>query len=273
MHGQIIHLGTLWQRHRALTIFGCLCLMALIPSFIMSQTDPTLFNGVSTWTKPMKFQLSIGVYALTLAWFIGNLTDEARTGWRTSAIAWAVLLSGLFEVVYITWQGAQGEASHFNYTSVFHTIMYQLMGVGALFLTISSIPLALRLRRQSVLPHGAYRSAVIWGLMITGVLGLVTGGVISGLNGHWVGGAPTDAGGLPFFGWVRDGGDLRPAHFFALHAIHILPVTAAVLAALGLRGAGGAKLIKVLSITYIAITLLTLMEALMGKPFLGMLLP
>ena len=43
-------------------------------------------------------------------------------------------------------------------------------------------------------------------------------------TGHWVGGVPTDAGGLPLFGWSRTGGDLRVPHFFATHVMQALPL-------------------------------------------------
>ena len=80
-------------------------------------------------TKPMKFQASVGIYLLTLAWFFGNLTAEARRHWVALAIAFTAVITGLFEVIYITWQGAQNVKSHFNYDNQFTTVMYSLMGV------------------------------------------------------------------------------------------------------------------------------------------------
>ena len=45
-------------------------------------------------------------------------------------------------------------------------------------------------------------------------------------SGHWIGGDQTDATGLPFFHWSTTGGDLRPAHFAALHLMQAVPLIA-----------------------------------------------
>lgn len=270
MQGQMISIPTLWHRHRALTLFALFALAAFAVCAALRVLDDRMLQGVSVWSKPMKFQLSMTVYFLTFAWFIGNLTDQARRGIGTALIAWGVILSGSFEVVYITWQAAVGAQSHFNFSSVFHITMYQLMGVGALLLTCASIALSLRVRAHSVLQPGAYRTGVVWGLMITGLMGIVTGVAISANNGHWIGGAPTDAGGLPFFGWVLDGGDLRPPHFFALHALQILPAFGLVIGAVGLDGhqgqrPDGARLVRIMGIAYGALILALMVLAYQGK--------
>ena len=44
--------------------------------------------------------------------------------------------------------------------------------------------------------------------------------------GHWIGGDQTDATGLPFFHWSTTGGDLRVAHFAALHLMQAVPLIA-----------------------------------------------
>ena len=73
------------------------------------------------------------------------------------------------------------------------------------------------------------------------------------------------------FGWARDGGDLRAAHFFALHAMHFVPAFGLV--AVWLL-AEGKRRTTVLGFTavYCVFTVYVFVEALIGKPFLGGLL-
>jgi hypothetical protein len=61
------------------------------------------------------------------------------------------------------------------------------------------------------------------------LLGNAIGGYMLGRGSHTVG--ASDAGpGLPFVNWSTIGGDLRIAHFIALHAIQIVPLFAFILA-------------------------------------------
>lgn len=261
----------LWRRQPVLAAAGFACLLAFVLTAVMASGDPRQFQGTGTWVKPMKFQASVGVLLLTVAWFYGNLDAAARRRWPSLVMACALVVAGGFEVFWITWQGAQQVRSHFNIDSRLASLMYQLMGVGALVLTLSQIWLAVRIARHGNLPPGTYRASVVISLVLTGILGTLTGAMISIYNTHWVGGAPTDAGGLPVFGWVRDGGDLRVAHFFGMHVWHILPLAGAALTAMGLRGRVGTGIVVVLAFAYAGLTVGTMLEAMAGQPFLPML--
>ena len=101
------------------------------------------------------------------------------------------------------------------------------------------------------------------------MLGSGAGIMIAQNGGHWVGGVASDAGGLSIFGWARDGGDLRVAHFFGMHAMQVLPVVA--LAADRLASRWASAVVLVATTAYAALTCAVLAQALAGRPFLPML--
>ncbi|MFD1302055.1 hypothetical protein [Methylobacterium marchantiae] len=201
-------------------------------TFALPLIDGRLIQGVPVWVKPAKFFVSVGVYALTFAWLTGYVRPERRHV-RSLQIGRVMIVgAGGFELGYITLQAAFGQASHFNDGDPLHAILYALMGIMALTLLASKIPLIVEIMRRPV--HGLEPSlhcAVVLGLTITVVLGAVTGIAISANDGHSVGATGT---GLPLLGWNQGGGDLRVAHFFGMHGEQILPLFAACLISLGL---------------------------------------
>ncbi len=204
-----------------------LMLAASIVTAALAAFDPRLIQGVSVWLKPGKFQVSTGLYLLTLAMVLALLPREARKPRAVRYVAWASVAGAVFEVVYITWRASRGEASHFNISSPGAIAMYSLMGVGAVVLVSTSGVLgALVWRARSFAYGDTLRRGIALGLLIGCVLGAISGAIMSSQANHWVGGAPTDAGGLPLFNWSRDGGDWRVAHFFGLHAMQVIPVWA-----------------------------------------------
>ncbi len=100
-------------------------------------------------------------------------------------------------------------------------------------------------------------------------LTLITAGTLSSMNGHWIGGTPSDAAGLPLMGWSRDGGDLRVAHFFATHALDFIPLAAWVIFKILGREATGMG--RIITAMFTGLVAFTFVQALMGKPFLPLL--
>jgi hypothetical protein len=222
----------LLARERRLELYGVLMLALLVPLLLAWGIDERTLRGANVWLKPIKFAASIGLLALTTAWFIGHLPIARRGSRAVSWIVWSLIGAGSFEWTYIALQAGLGQGSHYNVGDPFHATMYSLMGAGAVVLTATQPLLAWQLwRHPDVARPTAYRHAVLIGLVLTFVLGAGVGGLLGGL--------PPPSGGstVPLVGWALGGGDLRPAHFVGIHAGQLLPLFGFVVAA---RGAGRA---------------------------------
>ena len=260
-------------RQASPALYGCGIAMLLLslPVALVMQLDPRQLHGVSVWLKPWKFQVSLGVYLLTLCLFmVGLPAADQRSRWARVLVGTAVA-SGVFEVGYITWQGLLGQASHFNFSSAFHRTMYSLMGAGAVLLTTSSLVLAVLIARAPVYGSApALRLGIELGLVLTWTLGLGFGAYLGGQpTGHWVGGPPTDAGGLPVVQWSRSAGDLRVPHFFGIHAMHFVPFFAWLVGLARLPVGLGKLLVWCGAAAFAVLTIATFLQARAGLPFMA----
>jgi hypothetical protein len=260
----------LMRRERVLAGAGAVILAAMAPTLFAYMMEMRTLYGINVWTKPLKFEASIALYFLTLAWFWGYLSPRLRDARAVRAVAFAVAACGLFEIIYIAFQAGRGVSSHFNTATQLEGVLFNLMGVAAVIMTAGSLVLAILIVRSGVgVLSPVFRMSVIAGLVLTFVLGTGAGVVIAENGGHWVGTVASDAGGLPIFGWARAGGDLRVAHFFGMHAMQVLPVFALLAERLAPRRAGAA--LAAFALVYVGLTVGTLLQALAGRPFLPML--
>lgn len=249
------------RRQRWLGGFALLCLVVGVLAVIAGWLDTRTIDGVSVWLKPLKFALSIGVFAATAAWFFGYVQPQRRHAWLMRITVAVLIVSAGFELFWITWQGAHGLRSHFNFDTPFYALMYALMGVGAVSLVATTLPLAWEIaRRPAPGLDPAYVFAVVVGLVLTFALGGALGGTISANTSSVIG---EYASAIPLFAWNQAGGDLRVAHFLGIHAQQAMPFAALALGALGWRSrlavAGVAAL-------YTALTLWLWMAARAGQP-------
>jgi len=252
------------RRQALLTRFGLLLLACALVTAALQIVDDRSFMGQPTWAKPTRFFLSIGLFALTAAWFIGDVRLPERNGRLLRWTAWALVATAAYETVYIAYRAAFAEASHFNFSTGWTTLGYALMGIGALVLVGTSLPIAWavwRSPRPDLSPH--YRLAVVLGLVLTVVLGGGLGFYMSSTGAHSVG--PV-GGALPVTGWNRLGGDLRVAHFLGLHAEQILPLAAVAIGGMLARRrrlavVGCAGLLS-------AATIAVFVQAVAGRPFI-----
>ncbi|AKJ28358.1 hypothetical protein [Caldimonas brevitalea] len=237
----------LWRelrtRQRTLTLFATALLALMVPLAIAAGLDDRLLRGANVWWKPLKFSLSIAVFAITTAWFIGHLPAERRSSRSVRCVVGLTLVAGGFELGYITLQAALGQASHYNNSDTLHAVMYTLMGVGAVLLTATQPLLAWQLHRHSRAALApAYRLGVTAGLLLTFVLGTGVGALLSTQQ--------PPSGGIPIVGWSLSGGDLRPAHFLGIHAQQLLPLAGLALARLPVKT--GCRAVALTAVLYAA---------------------
>jgi hypothetical protein len=247
---------------------ACAALAVSLPLLVLQAVDPRQLLGVSVWLKPWKFHVSITVHFATLAVAVALLPIDVATPRRVAWLSAVALASGVFELVYITGRSSLGLASHFAVSTTFGSVMYTLMGIGAVLLTTCAGVLGWWTLRTRAFAHGAVlQGGLAWGLLLGWLLGTASGAYLSGQGGHWVGGMPTDAGGLPMFQWSRTGGDLRVAHFFGLHAMQAVPLAAWALQRWAQARAAMPALLAFTGL-WTGLTAFTFFQALSGRPFL-----
>ena len=81
----------LLRRERRLALFGFALLALLLPLALAWGIDERTLRGANVWLKPMKFALSLGLFALTTAWFVGHLLPAARRLRAVDAIVWLLI--------------------------------------------------------------------------------------------------------------------------------------------------------------------------------------
>jgi hypothetical protein len=256
-------------RHGTLALYGMAMLALSVIALMLQLADPrTLESGVNVWVKPAKFFSSVGIFALTAAWFFGYVRPERRRSPLMRLTAAILIAAGTFELAWISWQAAHGLESHFNFDTPFYVTMYQLMGVGAVLLVGTSLPLAWEIARRPAQGLGRdFVAAVVIGLLLTFLLGGVLGGYMSSQTSHSVG---AEGGRAFLFGWNRSGGDLRIAHFLGIHAEQAVPILAALAAELGLGSRARWAALIAGSATYAVLTLGVFAQAVAARPLFPM---
>lgn len=259
----------LHRREPVLTAIGLVFLLALVPTLFAASIDTREINGISVWVKPSKFLLSLATYYFTLAWYFGYLTPAFRTTRPGRVIVYGSILVGVAEMVWLLLAAVVGVPSHFNRESIVWSVAYPLAGVGATMLLVCMWLQARGIAASAIAPGGAaMRRAIVWSSYVAVVTTLITAFVLAAGSGHWVGGTASDAGGLPLLGWSQDGGDLRVAHFWALHTHQIVPFVVWLLTRHSL-GRDSPWLVAAALVAYGGFIGFTFLQALAGQPFLG----
>ena len=211
------------RRQRLLTAYGFIMIALMLPTVMLALIDERMIRGVSIWAKPLKFMAATALFSISTAWFMELLPSSVRASTTGRTVVWMLIITSLFEVVYISVQAALGAASHYNVADKFHAAMFGLMAGAAVLLVTTQLMLA-----WLIFKHSPERpiTASTWGVIV----GLVLTFVLSTASGFMLGGNQPPAGaGLMIAGWHLSGGDVRPAHFLGVHGQQIIPLAGIIL--------------------------------------------
>jgi hypothetical protein len=199
----------------------------------------------------------------------GLLPRAAQAARAGRAVIGLAVGAGAYEMTWLIAAAVAGVPSHFNRTHWVWETAYNLAGLGATLLLVAVLVQGVLIQRDRQVPlHPAFRRSVALGAMLAFGATLVTAGALASGNGHWVGAAvASDAAGWAVIGWSRTGGDLRVAHFFALHAQQALPLAGAAIVAW--RVPRPLWAVGLVAVAYGALIAVTFVQALLGRPFLG----
>ncbi|GAA0897143.1 hypothetical protein [Virgisporangium aurantiacum] len=258
--------------HKPLKVLAAVMCGLAAFSLVGLVVDDRTVLGVPVWLKPLKFGLSFGVYAVTMAWLIPHLTKAQKVAWWAGTV---MAVFGLLEVGLIAFQAARGRMSHFNQQTALDGQIFTAMGVtiGIFYLGVLATAVLLLIQRVG-------DRALTWTLR----LGLLIAMVGMGLGflmvlpsdaqiaaGEQIVGAHSvgveDGGpGMPVTGWSTTGGDLRIPHFVGMHALQILPLLLFALTRVVRDEAVRLRLMVVAAATYAAVLVLVTWQALRGQP-------
>lgn len=209
-----------WQRENAaLAVAVWYHVALLIFAVVALPFDRRVILGLNPWIKPLKFDVSTLVFLVTMAGILSGIE-----GWRRSrtTIGAGIAVAMMVENTIISMQSLRGVRSHMNYATAADALAFAVMGLFiALNTALVAWALGLCCTRRLRWPR-----AVAWGVRL-GLLALVAGsleGVTMVAHGAHTVGAVDGLAGLPLLNWSRGHGDLRVAHFFALHALQAMPL-------------------------------------------------
>jgi len=224
--------------------------------------------ATSAWIKPMKFSVSFASFVWTISLFLSVLDLPY---WQHKVARYAIIGSITLEMASLIVQAYR--SIHLGALTKVDVIAAQATSAMISVVTAISVWLLVMFLRssQTLLIDRAQVLAIRLSMGIF-LAGNAIGGYMLARGSHTVGAADGSQG-LPFLNWCTVAGDLRIAHFIALHAIQIIPLCAWLLWQMTPR-----PFLKYRQRTVVIVSALvtltvsaTFIQAALGKPFITFL--
>jgi hypothetical protein len=254
-------------KDRMLARFGWLLVLSVPLFAIAGLLDPPAANGVNAWIKPIKFAISFATFVWTVSLFLQVLSIPT---WQRQLARYTMLGSVIIEMLSLAAQAWRASAIHPAAIDFWITQATTAMVSVNTCLTIWLLIVFFGRRERIGIADTAQVLAIRLSIIIF-LLGNAIGGYMLARGAHTVG--ATDGGpGLPFVNWSVIAGDLRIAHFIAIHAIQLIPLFAWLLWQMVPRPAGKARRVAVY-VAALALTIVvggTFVQAALGHPLIAM---
>ena len=253
-------LKELFQRNAPLAWFGTSQFICVGIALLLMLFDHRKLNGINVWVKPIKFYISVGIFAWSIGWFLSYLPDNVPAH---KFSIWFIYMF-IAENGLITLQAARGIKSHFNQSNAVNGIIFSVMG---LIITLSTVLTGYITYLFFVYPD-ILPPAFLWSVrlgLIVFTLASLEGFIMVRYQRHAIGGEDGDAG-YPVLNWNRKAGDLRIAHAAGIHGMQIIPLFGYLIN----MYVGFTVTLPVFLFTavYVLFCLYLLRQALRGKPLL-----
>jgi hypothetical protein len=202
-------------------------LMAVVPVFaVLAFFVPGTPHSINPWIKPIKFSISFSTFATTISLFLLALRIPP---WQLRLARRAIAISVAFEIFSLAAQAWRGV-----YTPGSHTLLDSFLAqmTNGMVLVNTAIVTAMFVLFCANRVHASLVDRPMLAALRSGVAIFLAGNAVGGYmlaRGSHTVGAPDGGAGLPFLNWSTIAGDLRIAHFIAIHAIQIVPLFAYVL--------------------------------------------
>lgn len=259
-------LKEIFERNKILAYTGAFLfsLAVILSLYATINTEKVL--GINSIIKPIKFTLSTGIYAWTMAYLLFFVNNQKAV----KLYSILAMVTMLYENGVISVQALRGTLSHFNVTSVVGGILYGLMGGMIVWLTTATLLITIRFIRQKSYALSASKVLSIKLGLILFVVFSFFGAYMSVVNSHSVGGDMIGPS-LPFLNWSTAYGDLRVGHFFGMHALQMIPLFGFWISP---KVSGSERIEKIyiwiFAIFYLGFVSFTIFQAINGRPFIAL---
>jgi hypothetical protein len=248
--------------------FGWILLFSVPLFAACGLIRPEAASDISPWFKPIKFAISFATFAWTVGLF---LTVLKIATWQRQLARWAITGSVTVEMLCLAaqaWRNTPAGARSFADFLILQgtTAMVSIDTLVTVWLLVVFCGKHERINIADAVQILAIRLS-----MVIFLLGNAVGGYMLARGSHTVGAA--DGGpGLPFLGWSTVAGDLRIAHFIAIHAIQIVPLFAWVLWQMAPRPRLKQRRIAAIAMSIVVALVIggTFLQAMLATPLLAL---